>query len=102
MGEERVIMIDEKGHAICERALKHFKAEPQVNMMFEEIGEFVDAFHKYKRKRVRLETVIGELCDLMIMSEQMSILFGEEDVRRVLDDKLNKLELRVAHPTKEG
>jgi hypothetical protein len=69
------------------------------------------AFHQYKRKRIKLETVIGELCDLMIMSEQMAIFLGEKDVKRILDHKLDKLQQHldrakenesVQRPTQEG
>lgn len=68
--------------------------EAQMMMCIEEMSELTKEFCKYERKgqnddEVR-EHIIEELADVLNTVEQMAMIFGEERVRQVQDEKINR------------
>ena len=77
-------------------ALNTWGAEAQTKMVFEEIGEFMDALCKYTRGRVPAGHVAEEIADVQIMLEQMTVLFEVESrVQEYREYKLARLAERL-------
>jgi NTP pyrophosphatase (non-canonical NTP hydrolase) len=60
----------------------------------EECAELTEALCHHMRGRQ--SDVIGELADVTIMVRQMTLAFGEEEVARAVEMKLERLRLRMA------
>ena len=71
------------------RALREYGPEAQKLMLIEEIGELLNAFAKFPRKRARAEEIVEELADVSIMVEQMAQLYGWS---RYISERKRKLE----------
>lgn len=76
-------------------AIQRWGIEAQVDMFHEEVGELLSALNKYKRGRVGKDAVVTEIADVQIMAEQLAVWFGEDEVRREKEYKLNRLARRV-------
>jgi NTP pyrophosphatase (non-canonical NTP hydrolase) len=72
--------------------------EPQIGMLHEEFGELMSAINKWKRGRVDAEEVQEEIADCMMMLDQMSNYFGENQVQIFIGEKSERLRERVADP----
>ena len=83
---------------LSEKALDKWGIEHQVNIAIEELSECIDALCKHRRGRNTAKDVAGEIADLIIVTEQMKQITGEELVEVELDRKLN----RLARYIKEG
>lgn len=65
----------------------------QQDKLLEEMGEFLDAFMKYRRKRTTREHFVEELADLTVMLEQLRLLYGVNDeVYAAMDFKVDRLQ----------
>jgi len=73
-------------------ALKEWGSESQIGMLYEEMGELMQALNKLDRRKGTIEQVCQEIADVQIMTEQIARLFGEEAVRNIRREKLKKLE----------
>ena len=87
MGDERI--------RICTRALQTYGFDSQRMMLFEEVGELLNALAKMARGRASEDEVITELADVSIMVEQMAIHFGYESFIKEKDRKIQRLLLRL-------
>lgn len=76
-------------------AIQRWGIEAQVDMFHEEVGELLSALNKYKRGRVGKDAVVTEIADVQIMAEQLATWFGEDEVRKEKEYKLNRLARRV-------
>lgn len=54
----------------------------QVYMLFEEMSELQNAICKYRRGRMEAQSVIEEIADVEIMTEQMSVIFRNDRVEK--------------------
>lgn len=88
-------MIKEESIAIYEHALEKWGSSPQILMTFEECSELMNALCKYNRGRCEESDVITEIADVMIMAEQMAVVFGIDAVRKEKDRKLERLKERL-------
>lgn len=88
--------------AVLKSAIETFGEDSQINMLFEECAELIDALCKYRRGRCTEENVITEIADVLIMAEQMSIIFGEDAVEREKRRKLNRLQQRIERKEERG
>ncbi len=95
---------------VYEDALRTWGAEAQIKMLFEEIGELMQAVCKTGRVEnweQRMEVwrnVAEEIADVKIMLGQMEVLFDVEiAVEAIKKEKINRLvkRLEAAH-AKEG
>ena len=81
---------------ICKRAVEVFGKEEQLMILFEEMGELMQAISKEKRYKTGTENIAEEIADVEILLEQVKHIYG---VRRECGvwkkKKLNKLEGRI-------
>ncbi len=91
---------------VYEDALRTWGAEAQIRMLFEEIGELMQAVCKagrvknWKQRAEVWHNIAEEIADVKIMLKQMEILFDVENA--VKDCERNKIarlvkRLEVAH-----
>jgi NTP pyrophosphatase (non-canonical NTP hydrolase) len=69
----------------------------QVDIMIEECGELIQAICKLRRawSEERLQHVKEELADVLIMARQLRVIFGADDVDRIIDEKLDRQLQRI-------
>jgi NTP pyrophosphatase (non-canonical NTP hydrolase) len=89
MGGGKVNQINEIAH----RAIKKWGIDAQLDMVQEECAELIVAINK-SRRQLPVD-ITGEIADVLIMCEQASIIFGEEEVRNRLGEKLERLKGRL-------
>lgn len=72
-----------------------FGPEKQKMMAVEECSELINALAKEQRGRVKDQDVITEIADVMIMMEQLAVLYGQGLVEAEKARKLDRLEERI-------
>lgn len=78
------------------RAIAAWGTAAQMDMLYEEVGELLTAIGHLKRGRASVEDVAGEIADVRIMLEQLTVILdcaAVVDAR--MDAKLIRLEDRV-------
>jgi NTP pyrophosphatase (non-canonical NTP hydrolase) len=88
--------MDEKVAEICSKAVNTYGTEAQTWMAIEEMAELANAIAKYRRDRVNRQDVCEEIADVAIMMIQLACIFGVEDVNDFLEQKIDRLERRLA------
>lgn len=83
-------MIDEK--KLYQTILREYGDDSQIKMCIEECSELINALCKRFRSRGKDADVITEIADVTIMCQQMSLLFGEDEVK---DEILRKQERMI-------
>lgn len=81
----------------CACALKKYGKESQKRMAIEETSELINALMKETRGRVTDADIITEIADVQIMMEQLSIIYGYEEVARERERKLERLVARMTN-----
>lgn len=81
--------------AIMELAITTYGWRAQTRQAVEELGELIVAIAKFRRGSVDSAAVIDEIADVQIMAMQLSMIFGEEDVKARIEYKLNRLDERL-------
>ena len=71
--------------------LEKWGKEAQYDQTIEECAELIAALKHFKRGKVSEDEIIDELADVILMSEQLTFMFGEARVSRAIDKKLYKL-----------
>ena len=72
---------DKERHELYRDCIATWGASAQVDMLIEELGELVVATQKYfRRGRTddRLADLASEIADVMIMTEEIVVLIGDE------------------------
>lgn len=83
-------------HEIYESALITFGVHEQEDKFFEELGEFLETYEKFKHGRDTREHLAEELADFTIMLEQMRVMCGvNNEVCAAMDAKVLRLQDRV-------
>jgi NTP pyrophosphatase (non-canonical NTP hydrolase) len=78
------------------RALYEWGADAQTLMVFEEMSELQKELCKYIRGRDNVENIADEIADVIIMLEQMMVLFAcEQLVKERKEYKLERLKKRL-------
>lgn len=80
-----------KTKELYNEVITEFGPRSQRDMCIEECAELINALEKYQRGRNSEAEVITEIADVMIMCEQMMILFGMEKVLAERQYKLRRL-----------
>lgn len=81
---------------IYRAALDTFGAQKQTDKLFEEIGEFMEAFCKCSHGRDKVSHLAEEIADVHIMLDQMAVMFNcEREMERLKRYKLRRLEQRI-------
>ena len=74
-------------------AVRHFRAGNQDRKAIEECSELIKAICKGYT-----ENIIEETADVMIMCEQLKLIYGAEEVDKVYKKKLERLARRMEEP----
>lgn len=77
-------------------ALAHYGPERQMAKTTEECAELIVALHHFAGNKVRNAAVIEEIADVLIMANQMRLLFGPAQVDAAIAYKVERLAQRVA------
>ena len=84
-----------------EKLLKTAGIDYQLGLMQEEAAELIAAINRFRfsrRKRNMLQLtadVIEEVADVLVMVEQLIVIFGHDEVKRVRDEKVKRTLERV-------
>lgn len=94
-------MSDKEKKTIYQLAVEKYGANNQMNMALEECGEFIVAINKFRRAKNNTDAteasdnICDEVADVIIMMEQMQVMFGIDRVERIKVEKLKRLEQRL-------
>lgn len=82
---------------IMKSAIKTFGPQLQTVVAIEEMSELQKELTKFLRGNGKKKHLTEEVADALIMISQIQIIYGigDEDVREVMDYKLNRLRERV-------
>lgn len=82
---------------IMKTAIKTFGPKLQTVVAIEEMSELQKELTKFLRGNGKKKHLTEEVADALIMITQVQIIYGigDEDVREVMDYKLNRLRERV-------
>lgn len=80
---------------LYDKAIKVYTAKHQMYKCIEECGELTTALLHFQDFRVSCDEVISEVADVMIMCEQMAMIFGRRKVEAERQRKLDRLEARL-------
>lgn len=80
---------------ILKEAINIWGKEAQIQMIYEEVGEFLSVIGKYQRGRSTEEEVIDEIADCLIMFNQAALMFGETKVSDQINFKIDRLKSRL-------
>lgn len=87
--------IDENQLDVLRDAVNTYGATDQYNMLVGEFGELLTLFGRRAQNRDTREDWISEIADCMIMLEQLAYMFGRDDVKTRIDQKIDRLKLRL-------
>lgn len=79
-------------------AINEWGIEAQQLQLIEECSELITAILHYKRGKCTTADVVTEIADVMIMCEQMRIVYGEHDVDAQIEYKLQRMKSRLKLP----
>lgn len=82
-------------YEVYSQALEKWGVKAQIGILFEEMAELQNALCKMLRSRVSSYDVITEIADVQIMTEQMQVLFGIENVKEEKKRKFERLKERL-------
>jgi hypothetical protein len=81
---------------ILRAALASYGCDRQIMKMAKECAELTVALHHFQDGKVPAAKVIEELADVLIMANQMRLLFGPSQVDVAIAYKMDRLGKRVA------
>lgn len=84
---------DEMKLNICSSAIDKFGIKSQIDMAIEEMSELTQALSKFKRNKPN--NVEEEIADVIIMIEQLCLMFNNEQIRQIIEEKYLRLERRI-------
>lgn len=77
---------------LYQQALDKWGIESQLRLAQEECAELIAAINQYQRGRLSEVHVIEEIADVRIMMRQLTLYFGEENIKTLEEEKLKRLE----------
>lgn len=90
------LLLDEPEFRIlCEKALVKWGDLAQKTVAIEECAEFINECAKDHRKRTSNEKMIDEIADVIIMMNQMALLYGLDSVKERIKVKIDKIKKRL-------
>ena len=84
-----MISVDMK--RICLRAVDHYGVEHQKRKAMEELGELLTEMAREQDGRTTNDRIREELADVMIMCEQLRMIYGGKETDAWIDRKLERL-----------
>jgi len=85
---------------VCSKAIAHFGEASQKQKAIEELGELIVALCRQGYGGTVVD-VVDEIADVVIMANQLRQIFGTIAVDRRIEQKLDRLEMRIS-PTGLG
>ena len=80
--------VEEK--ACCLRIVDHYGVTNQELKTIEECAELISALMHNARGRATADDIIDEIADVMIMTQQLSIIYGQRKVDNRIREKLDR------------
>lgn len=77
---------------ICLRAIQTWGEQPQVTHAISELGELSTALARFQTGRGTRDDVREEIADVLIMCEQLALIFGVPQTEAFIPQKLAKLQ----------
>ncbi len=79
---------------ICKNAIQKWGIENQILKSVEELNELSSELIKYLNDKAfrNRKKVIAEIADAYVVLRQLEIMFGEDDCKKQVEKKLEKLE----------
>ena len=81
------------------KAVNHFGVDHQREKAIEELSELVTELSREQDKRTSKEKVAEELADVIIMCEQLKIIYNTLRVDRWIREKADRLEEMISPPS---
>lgn len=84
-----------------EKAIATYGVDMQLTVAVEEFSELIKEICKLKRGNNNIDGITEEMADCYIMLKQLEIIFDidTEDIRHIINNKIDRLEKRLE---KEG
>lgn len=89
-------MKNEEIKSVCQKALDYYGTSAQVDKALEEMGELTTALMKFKHGSVKDKAVITKIADVIVMTYQMSLLFGTDEVNDEISRKVERLKESIS------
>lgn len=80
---------------LLERALEAWGRDAQEVHAIEELSELTTALTQHVRGRADDDEVVDEIADVLIVANQLALIYGEAEVESRIDYKINRLNERV-------
>lgn len=81
---------------VAARALKKYGRTCQEDIALEEMAELTQALYHYRRKKCEVEDVVSEIADVFLVLESLAIIYGYEEVEKVIEEKAARLRNRIS------
>mgnify|MGYP000551156044 FL=1 len=81
-----------------EKTIAKWGEKAQFDQMIEECAELIAILQHYARGKVARDEVVSELADVFLMVGQLTYMFGEEELRDAVGNKINKLHTLLEEP----
>ena len=81
--------------SVLQEAIYAWGPDFQMDMAVEEVGEFLVALQHWKRGRVEKDAVCEEIADVLIVMQEMALVFGAETVDTFKRQKMERLRRRI-------
>lgn len=82
---------------ILAQAIQKYGVEAQQKQCIEECSELITAILHHQRRKCTAHDVITEIADVIIMCEQMKLIFGAAEVEREIKHKVDRLTERLGY-----
>lgn len=91
-------MCDPEYRDIFAATLERWGEEAQFDQAIEECAELIAALKHFKRGKVSEQEITEELADVVLMTQQLTFMLGEERVLQAIDKKVGKLRRLLQAP----
>ena len=79
---------------LSQKAVDLWGMDRQTNMVIEEVGEFLQAWNKFKRNKITHKEYVEEMVDCYIMFSQMRHLYGDL-FEELFEYKVNRIKDKI-------
>lgn len=90
-----LIIDNEEYRKIYETAIEKWGEHAQKMMAVGECGEFLAEFGREVQGRSSQEKMVDEIADVLVMMNQMAMIYGEKEVRERIAFKVNKVKNKL-------
>lgn len=80
-------------NSFLKEVIEHYTPVHQLDIAIEEMSELTKEICKYKRGFDNRESIIEEIADVIIMMEQLRVIFDveDDDLKKYIDFKFKRL-----------